>query len=447
MTSREAPNEKKTTLIPTASAVLPEGKLVEMLYDAVGRKTRFVSGNGEAWSYEEAISVSPTERLVPYSATNNLVRHGVVLFASEPEEYGTEAELVARVRDFVHRYVDLSEDFEEIASYYVLFSWIYDAFDEVPYVRVRGGYGSGKTRFLITVGSICCRPIFASAASTVSPIFRMLDSFRGTLLLDEADFRYSDEKSEIVKILNNGNSRGFPVLRTEAISKREFDPRAYEVFGPKLVATRGFFQDKALESRCLTEDMHPVRLRDDVPLNLGDGFREEARRLRNQLVLYRLRSFSRARSLDRAGGRDLEPRLAQIFGPLVSVIGDPAARERLTTRLNAYNEELADERRESAEAQVLDVIRSFVEKGPDVRLGIRDITSEFVARHGNEYERRVTPRWIGSIIRRRLGLRPSRSTGIFTLGPEEVAKLAALYERYGLREDQETAGGQEKKGA
>src|SRR5581483_9823569 len=105
-----------------------------------------------------------------------------------------------------------------------------------------------------------------------------------------------------------------------------------------------------------------------------------------------------------------------------------------------YNEELADERRESAEAQVLDVIRSFVEKGPDVRLGIRDITSEFVARHGNEYERRVTPRWIGSIIRRRLGLRPSRSTGIFTLGPEEVAKLAALYERYGLREDQETAG-------
>jgi len=32
---------------------------------------------------------------------------------------------------------------------------------------------------------------------------------------------------------------------------REFSPRAYTVFGPKLVATRGYFQDRALESRCL----------------------------------------------------------------------------------------------------------------------------------------------------------------------------------------------------
>jgi hypothetical protein len=34
-----------------------------------------------------------------------------------------------------------------------------------------------------------------------------LDAFRGTLIFDEADFRFSDERSEIVKILNNGNVR------------------------------------------------------------------------------------------------------------------------------------------------------------------------------------------------------------------------------------------------
>jgi len=31
-----------------------------------------------------------------------------------------------------------------------------------------------------------------------------------------------------------------------------------------------------------------------------------------------------------------------------------------------------------------------------------------------------------------LGLKPSRSTGIFTLGPEDVARLASLYVRYGV---------------
>ena len=72
--------------------------------------------------------------------------------------------------------------------------------------------GSGKTRFLLTAGSLCYKPIFASGASTVSPLFRILDSMRGTLIVDEGDFRFSDEKAELVKILNNGNGRGLSRL-------------------------------------------------------------------------------------------------------------------------------------------------------------------------------------------------------------------------------------------
>jgi hypothetical protein len=423
------PNEKP---IASTGAVLSDRSLVELVYDPVARKTQFVRGNGESWTYEESIRFSSTERLVPYSAENNLLKHNVVLFPSEPEEYGTEAELVFKIRDFVRKFMDIESDFEEIACYYALFTWIYDAFDEVPYVRFRGGYGVGKTRALLTIGSICYKPIFASAASTVSPLFRLLDSFRGTLVIDEGDFRYSDEKSEIVKILNNGNARGFPVLRTEVSRQKEFDPRAYHVFGPKVIATRGFFEDRALESRCLSEDLHGGPIRPEIPLNLDDRFREEALALRNRLLLYRLRHFHSARELTRAAGRDLEPRLEQIFGPLLSVIADPDARKRVLAVLGKFNEELTDERSESAEARTLVVIRDLVARGPDERLAVADITKEFIERYGTDYERRVTPRWIGSILRRRLGLRPSRTTGTFILGPEEVEKLARLYERFGM---------------
>lgn len=429
---RKREEVKKPVVVPTASAVLLTGELVEMVYDPVARKTQFVCGTGNAWGYEESIDVSPAERLVPYSPTNNLVKHNVVLFPSEPAEYGDEAALVSRVRDFVRRHVEVSEEFELIATYYVLLTWVYDAFHEVPYVRVRGGYGSGKTRFLLTVGSLCRLPIFASAASTVSPIFRLLDSFRGTLVLDEGDFRYSDEKSEIVKILNNGNAKGFPVLRTEVSSKKEFDPRAYHVFGPKIVATRGLFQDRALESRCVTEDMRGGRIRSGIPLNLDDRFHDEARDIRNQLLLYRLRHFKDARPGSSSGAGDLEPRLQQIFGPLLSVINDASERAKVVTVVGRLNEDLFDERADGAEAQVLAVIRELVAKGPNARLAIQDITRLFLARYGDQYERRVTPRWVGSLVRRRLGLRPSRSTGIFTLRPEDVARLASLYTRYGV---------------
>ncbi len=437
---RPEPKEegRKPIDIPTAAAVLPSGELVEMVYDPVERKTGFVTGFGEAWDFAASLSFSPVERLVPYSATNNLVKHGVVLFPSEPQEYGEEAVLVSRIRDFVHRYVDVSEDFEEVVTYYVLFTWVHDAFDEVPYVRVRGGFGAGKTRLLLTVGSIAYRPIFASAASTVSPVFRLLDAFHGTLVLDEGDFRYSDEKSEIVKILNNGNAKGFPVLRTEVSRQKEFDPRAYHVFGPKLIATRGFFEDKALESRCLTEDMRGGRIRKSVPLNLDATFREEALVLRNQLLLYRFRNFGHVRGRLRAGGDELEPRLEQIFGPLLAVIDDSSARERLIQILRSWNEELRDERAESMEAQVLMVIKDLVAKGPAQSLVVKLIATEFLARHGDEYERRVTPRYVGSIIRRRLGLRPTRNTGVYALAPEEIAKLQPLYVRYGLVEEKKT---------
>jgi len=426
--------EKKALSTPAASAVLPDGQLVEMVYDPEERKTQFVCGAGGAWECVDSVLLSPTERLVPYSSTNNLVKHNVVLFASEPQEYGDEAALVARVGDFVRKYVEVSEEFETVAIYYILFTWIYDAFHEVPYVRIRGGYGTGKTRFLLTVGSLCRFPIFASAASTVSPLFRLVDAFRGTLILDEADFRASDERNEVVKLMNHGNARGFPLLRTEVSPKKEFDPRAYHVFGPKIIATRGFFQDRALESRCVTEDMRGGAIRSEIPLNLDERFHGEARSIRNQLLLYRLRTFKNARAETRAGARDLEPRLQQIFGPLVSVIGDASARERVIAVLRKQNDELVEDRSESAEAQVLEVIRDRMARDAEARLSVRDITDEFLARYGAEYERRITPRWIGSVMRRRLGLKPSRSTGIFTLRPEDIARLKSLYVRYGIEE-------------
>ena len=77
--------------------------------------------------------------------------------------------------------------FQEILAHYVLFSWIYDSFHEVPYLRFQGDFGTGKTRALLVAGSLCYKPFFASGASTVSPLFHILDAFRGTLILDEAD--------------------------------------------------------------------------------------------------------------------------------------------------------------------------------------------------------------------------------------------------------------------
>lgn len=416
---------------PTTSTVLPDGSLAEMVYRPEENRTLFcISENGDIRYKRDVLDGG--RRLVPYSPRNNLLTNEVVLLPSEPVPYESEQELVEAIRTFIHRYVDISPLFEQIASYYVLFTWVYDAFNELPYLRLRGDTGSGKTRFLLTVGSLCYKPIFASGASTVSPLFRILDAFRGTLIVDEGDFRFSDEKAEIVKILNNGNARGFPVLRSESVRGREFSPRAYTVFGPKLVATRGYFQDRALESRCLTEEMGGGKLREDIPINLTAEYKLGARELRNKLLMLRFRNFGKCRVDPNLVDRTVEPRLAQIFVPLLSVIEDSQARQALREVARQYHRELVADRGLDVEAQVLEIILELQQSPYGTKLSIKEIANRFIERHGEEFERRVTPRWVGHIVRAKLGLRSEKRHGSYVLAASEGPKLVRLYEKYGI---------------
>jgi cytochrome c-type biogenesis protein CcmH/NrfF len=423
-------NKTKQHRIPTASTVLPDGTLVEMVYEPGARRSHFICYRDNQWRVEDHVEAGPYRLLVPYSPENNLLKHDVVLLPSHAEEYESEEQLFGQIQSFIHRYVDVSPLFEKIASYYVLLTWVYDSFNELPYLRVRADYGSGKTRFLLTIGSLCYKPIFAGA-STVSPLFRILDAFRGTLILDEGDFRLSDEKAEIVKILNNGNARGFPVLRSEATQKHEFNPTAYTVFGPKIVATRGFFQDRALESRCITEVMGQQRLRDDIPINLPAAHKQEALDIRNKLLLFRFRNFHQREPTEQLVDRTIEPRVNQIFAPLLSIIEDSTARTQLRELARNYHRELIADRGMDIEAQILESIRDMIASG-QARLSVKDITDRFIDRYGADYERKITTKWVGSILRRRLGLKTQKSHGVFVIPPAEEPKLARLYDKFGI---------------
>ncbi len=432
---------KQRKPIPTVSAVLGDGRILEMVFRPQEKKTAFALWNEGEWTLERSFGLNSFFHLVPYSPNNNLVKNEVVLLPSDPEEYGSEEELLGEIQAFIHRYVDVSPLFEKIAGYYVLFSWVHDGFNELPYLRLRGDPGSGKTRFLLTVGSLCYKPIFASGASTVSPIFRILDAFRGTLIIDEGDFRLSDEKAEVVKILNNGNAKGFPVLRSEPSGRGEFNPRAYHVFGPKIVATRGFFEDRALESRFLTEEMGQNPLREDIPINLPTGYKEEALHIRNKLLLFRFRNLTKPRSTEEMVDRSIEPRLNQIFAPLLSIIEDSQARKDLQGLAREYNREMIAERGMDMEAQILEIIRDMLASRFMDRLTIKDITSWFCDRHGTEYEKKITPKWIGAVIRKKLRLKTRKSNGAYVISENQSPKLESLYQKYGIKslDDQETA--------
>ena len=123
-----------------------DGTLLETILKKGGEGTRLVSFRaGDV--HEHSSIVIDGRRFVPYRSQNNLLTHRVVVLPSAVGNYESEAQLLEQVQRFVHRYVDLTPAFEEIASNYVLLTWGYDVFSELPYLRVADRTAAGSPAF------------------------------------------------------------------------------------------------------------------------------------------------------------------------------------------------------------------------------------------------------------------------------------------------------------
>jgi len=412
----------------TAVSVVFEDTVVETVYLRESAETVFAVCAGGDIQLQPEWKCGSTV-LYPVRAKNNLIRHGALVLPSEPAEFGDVCLVAAAIDAYIRRYVVLSDQALAVATAYVILSWVYDAFNELPYLRFRGDYGTGKTRALLVIGSLCYKAFFASGASTVSPIFHTLDTFKGTLVFDEADFRFTDEKAELVKILNNGNVKGFPVLRTQLTPKNEFDPRAFTIFGPKIVGMRRTYEDRALESRFLTIEMAPVRP-SGIPINLPDRQKVEALELRNQLLTFRLKHRLSTRLDPTLLDENLEPRMNQILLPLLSVAPTHEMRTAIRELARGFQANLLDERSATTEGQLLSVLAGLV-TSISSKLPISEIARVFATEYGKEYERPIANRWIGGVLRQ-LGISIYKSMGVFVLIPGQETKIANLCERYGV---------------
>jgi hypothetical protein len=417
--------------IPIVSRVAGD-TIVELVYEREKRTTGLIVSRFDGlWNIEREVEIAG-ETLVPYSAHNNLIAHNCVLLPSKPEEFGTKEELIADIEAFLHRYVDLSPVFERIASHYVLLTWLYDAFAEVPYLRLRGQYGTGKTRGLIAIGSLCYKPFFAAGASTVSPIFHTLDRFGGTLILDEADFRFTDATADLVKIFNNGTVKGLPVLRTIQNRHKEFNPAAFNVFGPKIIAMRGGFEDEALESRFLTEETGDRPLRPEVPLHLPDTLHTEALVLRNRLLHFRLCSLLATKPNPNLASPDLAPRLNQITLPLLSLVDDPALRLEIQTMLGKEQTRLRADRAHTIEAQVLKAALEVLAGAESANVPVQAIADRFNHSWRGQTGHSLSPRRVGSVLKNAFRIQTHKSHGSFVVSAEQRPKLENCAVRYGV---------------
>jgi hypothetical protein len=383
---------------------------------------------------EPIVTTKTVDAFSPISWLEEYVKAGALRLPSEATPKVSLDDLAVKIRGFVHRYFDCTPLFESLAVLYVLHTWVYERFHAVPYLRFMGLPGSGKTRGTETIGALCYRPLVMAGSSTPAPMFRLIEAIGGTMLIDEADFRFSQIGSDIIKVLNCGYQQGLPVTRMEKNAQGEFVPRIYEVFGPKIINGRRPFQDDATESRCLGYSPHASD-RTDIPTQLPSSFERDANEIRNLALGWRMENLDSFRT-DPDHVPTLRGRSRQLAIPLLAIAAVMNSAE--STRYRDDLIQFCSQREKQAEADRRETVEgklvwSFISWSGRTSPTCKDLIDDIIENDSGDdpnLQRWLTPKRASAIL---------RSMGFEThhtkRGSEvsiEPGRLAGLCQRFGL---------------
>lgn len=275
-------------------------------------------------------------------------------------------ELHKRIVDYAHKYFDAPAEWESVAGYYIILTWLYDCFPNIGYLRMLGPYGVGKSRFVDTYGYIAYRAIRAAGSSSVSPVFRTLHLLRGTLCMDEINAPDKSTDPELEMIFKLGSSKRSPaILRTTSGRDNELFPEGYLVYGGKIFGAIKKFNDPATDSRCITLKASLATVRKDIPVALQSRFDEEAEELRKELMTFRMAFWEPEKVLDYAAVDEaLEPRSKQIAAALFTIVKEPETRAAITRMLLEQESENRAEREMSIAAKLLQAVLGQLSSAP-----------------------------------------------------------------------------------
>jgi len=157
-----------------------------------------------------------------------------------------------------------------------------------PIIPIRGPSQSGKNRLAFVLRLLSYRPYFEMSTYRIPSLYRPLDVWQGTLVLDEADFAHTSERSELIHYLNC-RATGTPVSRQD--SRNPKLTHTFANFGITILTQRKQFDDNATESRCLP--YYSEVTEKQLATVETDEMMKEGLELQNKLLYLRMKFFKK----------------------------------------------------------------------------------------------------------------------------------------------------------
>jgi len=150
--------------------------------------------------------------------------------------------------NYIEKYVVLEcEETKHILALWVVMTWVFDRFDRLPILLVTSpAPRSGKTRLFEVLLKVVNRGQL-NIDMTPATMFRLIDKYHPTLLIDEADTLLKNNE-DLTRIVNAAHTKGALVWRCDSETN---EPIAYDCFTPVALAGNNPVMAPATRDRCI----------------------------------------------------------------------------------------------------------------------------------------------------------------------------------------------------
>jgi putative DNA primase/helicase len=358
------------------------------------------------------------------AGTDGLQGQGVTLGDPDPwPEHVDGAALLDALAGTFRRFTALGAGADVVLALWTVHAHAFDAVQVSPILGIHSPEKEcGKTTVLTLLLALTRRALLASNISTAG-VFRTVDKYRPTLLVDEADTFLRDNE-ELRGILNSGHFRaGAHIVRNVG---DDFEPRTFSTWCPKAIALIGELPD-TLTSRSIAIQMRRCTAAEETRIEILRLDRlGQLEPLRRQAWRWAQDVGDALRAADPVLPAGLRGRAADNWRPLLA-IADIAGGAWPTLGRAALQQLATVGETEQAPAVMLlaDLQALFLERGVD-RLASTDVVAALVQR-----EDRPWPEWKGG---RPLTVRQlARLLGRFRVHPTQLWVSGAKVRGYELQ--------------
>ncbi|MGO8988793.1 MAG: hypothetical protein ACLQGU_08250 [bacterium] len=234
--------------------------------------------------------------------------------------------LVSTLNNLFRKFIDFRDPrLYTLSVIFAILTYLYDIFDQIPYLQVFGQWGSGKTLFGDILHGVCSNSFISSEISDAA-LYRVIEigQKKGgiTMIIDEADeVSGSIRRGILLRVLRSGFRKNGNVIRCGPYGTIE----RFSTYSPKIILTETGIEDSALDSR--TVPIYMVKSESPLKEFRSSEVEKDFKTIREEirsfcgdyrdLVTDRYLSYER---IDGVSGRDRE-----VWTPIIIIAGLLAA--------------------------------------------------------------------------------------------------------------------------